>query len=140
MSFRIWLFIAGITALLAIVAGAYGAHALNSSALFPRAAKIYDTAQLFHMIHAVALFGIAILMAGTDGRRAGWTSWILNIAALAFLAGIALFSGGIYYHVLKGVEPGVPIVPFGGVSFMIGWGALALSAFGFRSKAQANEA
>ena len=70
--FRVWLFIAGVTALLAIMAGAYGAHALNSSALFPTAAKIYDTAQLFHMVHGVALFGIAILMASTDGRRAGW--------------------------------------------------------------------
>ena len=127
--FRVWLFIAGVTALLAIMAGAYGAHALNSSALFPTAAKIYDTAQLFHMVHAVALFGIAILMAGTDGRRAGWASWMLHIAALGFLAGMLLFSGGIYYQVLKGVETGMPIVPVGGVSFMIGWAALALSAF-----------
>lgn len=132
MSFRIWLFIAAISALLAIIAAAHGAHALNRTALFPTAAKIYDTAQLFHMLHATALFGVAILFGATDRRRVFWATLMLQIAAIGFVAGIVLFSGGIYYHVLKGVEPGLPIVPAGGVSFMIGWSALALSAFGFR--------
>jgi uncharacterized membrane protein YgdD (TMEM256/DUF423 family) len=132
MAFRTWLFIAGVTALLAIAAAAYGAHALSQTTLFPTAAKIYDTAQLFHMLHAAAIFGIATLFAATEGRRAFWASLMLQIAAFSFLAGIGLFSGGIYYHVLKGVEPSVPIVPAGGASFMVGWGALALSAFGFR--------
>jgi uncharacterized membrane protein YgdD (TMEM256/DUF423 family) len=131
--FRIWLFIAGLVALAAVVAAAHGAHELNRYALFPAAAKIYDTAQLFHMTHAIALFGVAILLATTDGRRHGWSSLMLNLAAVAFLAGIALFSGGIYYHVLKGVPPNAPIVPAGGLAFMVGWAALALSAFGFRS-------
>jgi uncharacterized membrane protein YgdD (TMEM256/DUF423 family) len=58
---------------------------------------------------------------------------MLNLAAVAFLAGIALFSGGIYYHVLKGVPPSAPIVPAGGLAFMVGWAALALSAFGYRA-------
>lgn len=136
MSFRIWLFIAGVVALAAIVAAAHGAHALDRAASFSTTARIYDTAQLFHMLHAVALFCVATLLAGTEGRRKGWASWMLQIAALGFLAGIILFSGGIYYHVLKGIEPSVPIVPVGGISFMVGWGALALSAFGFRSRVQ----
>ena len=132
--FRIWLFIAGLVALAAVVAAAHGAHELNRYALFPAAAKIYDTAQLFHMMHAIALFGVAILLATTDGRRHGWSSLMLNLAAVAFLAGIALFSGGIYYHVLKGVPPSAPA---GGLAFMVGWAALALSAFGFRSVTRA---
>jgi uncharacterized membrane protein YgdD (TMEM256/DUF423 family) len=131
--FRIWLFIAGLVALAAMAAAAHGAHELNRYALFPTAAKIYDTAQLFHMVHAIALFGVAVLLATTDGRRTGWSSAMLNLAALAFLAGIIMFSGGIYYHVLQGVRPNVPIVPAGGIAFMIGWAALALSAFGFRN-------
>lgn len=134
--FRIWLFIAGLVALAAVIAAAHGAHELNRYALFPTAAKIYDTAQLFHMVHAVAVFGVAILLGTTDGHRSVWSSVMLNLAALAFLAGIAMFSGGIYYHVLKGAQPSVPIVPAGGISFMVGWGALALSAFGFRKRTQ----
>jgi uncharacterized membrane protein YgdD (TMEM256/DUF423 family) len=134
MSFRFWLFVAGISALLSIAAAAHGAHALNRVALFPTAAKIYDTAQLFHMAHAIALLAVAVLLGATEDRRTVWGDWMLQIAAFAFLAGMALFSGGIYYHVLKGIEPSIPIVPAGGVSFMIGWAALALSAFGFRGR------
>jgi len=133
MPFRVWLFVAGLLAVAAVLAAAHGAHALNSYALFPSATKIYDTAQLYHILHAIALFGIAILFAATDGRRTGWSSIMLNLAAIGFIAGIAMFSGGIYYQVLSGVKSSTPIVPVGGVSFMIGWAALALSAFGYRS-------
>ncbi len=134
--FRIWLFVAGLVALAAVLAAAHGAHELNRYALFPTAAKIYDTAQLFHMVHAIALFGVAIMLATTEGRRNAWSTAMLNLSAFAFLAGIAMFSGGIYYHVLRGIEPSIPIVPAGGVSFMVGWAALALSAFGYRRVVQ----
>ncbi len=133
MSFRIWLFISGILALTAVAASAYGAHALNRIADVTAAANIYDTAQLFHMLHAITLFGLSGLLAATEGRRSLWTGAMLQISGVAFLAGIGLFSGGIYYTVLKGVELGVPIIPAGGVLFMVGWTALALSAFGFRN-------
>jgi uncharacterized membrane protein YgdD (TMEM256/DUF423 family) len=49
---------------------------------------------------------------------------------------MALFSGGIYYQVLKSVQLGNGIIPAGGISFMVGWGALALSVFGFRRAAR----
>ena len=136
MSFRIWLFVAGLLALGSIIAAAYGAHGLDRSALPPNASRLFDTAQLLHMVHAIALFGIATLLATTDERRNGWAEWMLQIAALAFLAGTVLFSGGIYYHVLRTIQPSVPIVPIGGVTFMIGWAAVSLSAFGFGRSAK----
>ena len=137
MAFRIWLFVAGVSAVLAVLAAAHGAHALGSMGLLTGALKSYEIAQNFHMLHSLALFGVAILFAATDDRRSGWATLMLHIAAAAFLAGILLFSGGIYHQVLKSVEAGVPIVPVGGVSFMIGWAALAVSAFGFRGAAPA---
>ena len=114
MAFRIWLFIAGVVAVTALVAAAYGAHALNRYALIPTVAKVFDIGQLYHMAHALALFGLAILLAATDGRRTVWSNLMINAAGLAFLAGIAAFSGG--------------------TAFMAGWAALALSAFGFHNK------
>ena len=131
MSFRIWLFLAGISALLAVIAGAYSAHSLGGLNVTSGATKAFEVAQTFHMMHSIALFGLAALLAATDSRRTAWANWMLQIVGFAFLAGIMLFSGGIYYQVLGAVKSGVPLIPAGGISFMIGWTALALSAFGF---------
>ncbi len=134
MAFRIWLFISGLAALSAVAAAAYGAHGLNGLTGYVRLAAIYETAQRFHMIHALALFGAAILMAATEGRRNLWGGLTLNLAALCFLTGILMFSGGIYYQVLNAQQTGVPIVPLGGGAFMVGWAAIALSVFGYRTR------
>lgn len=135
MAFRIWLFIAALSSMLAVAAGAYGAHSLNGIVSFSSTVKIYETGQLYHMLHSIAILAVALLLAATEGRRKGWASAMLQIAAVAFLAGIALFSGGIYYHVLMELQTGTQIVPAGGVIFLIGWAALALSVFGFRTAA-----
>ena len=42
------------------------------------------------------------------------------------LAGIALFSGSIYAYVLTGRKAFQYLTPFGGLSFMAGWGAIAM--------------
>lgn len=137
MAYRIWLFVAGVSALLAVLAAAHGAHALGGLTVYSGAMKSYEVAQQFHMLHAIAILGVGVLFAATDTRRSGFATAMLHIAATAFLAGILLFSGGIYHQVLQGAQSGMPIVPVGGVSFMVGWAALALSAFGFRGAAQA---
>jgi uncharacterized membrane protein YgdD (TMEM256/DUF423 family) len=132
MAFRIWLFISGVTALVGVAAAAYGAHKLPELIPIPRLLKIFEIAYQFNLMHAMALFGVAILMAATEGRRNGWGALMLNLTALAFLTGLVLFSGGIYYQVLTVQEASVNVVPFGGIAFMTGWAALSLSAFGYR--------
>jgi uncharacterized membrane protein YgdD (TMEM256/DUF423 family) len=131
--FRFWLFISGIVALAAVVAGAWGAHGITELAAYPRLASIFHTALLFHLIHSLALFAVAVLFAATDGRRNRWGAIMLSLAASGFLIGIILFSGGIYYQVINIQQTGLKIVPAGGASFMIGWLAVALSTFGYRS-------
>jgi uncharacterized membrane protein YgdD (TMEM256/DUF423 family) len=130
MAFRIWLFVSGLLALAALVAAAYGAHQLKWYA--PGTIKLYETAQLYHMVHAMALFGLAVLFAATDGLRRLWAGLLLNLSAVGFVAGIALFSGGLYYEVFTGVKPQIQIVPMGGLAFMTGWASVSLATFGFR--------
>ncbi len=130
--YRIWLFIAGIAGGTAVLAAAYGAHGLQNVVTVSPMVKIYDTATLYHALHSIALAMIATLLAATDGRRGPLAGWLLNIAALAFVIGIVLFSGGIYFHIARNIQSVTPVVPGGGVAFLIGWGALALSAFAFR--------
>jgi uncharacterized membrane protein YgdD (TMEM256/DUF423 family) len=133
MVYRLWLFLAGLAGGTAVMAGAYGAHALNGVTTFSAPVKIYEIGALYHAVHAIALTLTAVLLAATEGRRGFFANLMLNLAALAFLAGIILFSGGIYYQILRGgFDTGSPIVPAGGFLFIGGWAALALSAFGFR--------
>jgi uncharacterized membrane protein YgdD (TMEM256/DUF423 family) len=132
MAYRIWLFLAGIAGGTAVLAAAYGAHGLSEVAAVSPMAKMFNTATLFHALHAIVMALTAVLLAATEGRRRVFATMMLNVAAAAFLIGIVLFSGGIYYHVARDMPPAVPIVPAGGIAFVAGWGAMALSAFGFR--------
>src|SRR5262249_1783698 len=93
MSYRIWLFLAGLAGVSALIAGAYGAHGLGSIVTVSPAVKMYETEALYHALHAIALALVAVLLAATEGRRGALASVLLNIAAAGFLIGIVLFSG-----------------------------------------------
>jgi uncharacterized membrane protein YgdD (TMEM256/DUF423 family) len=133
--FRLWLFLAGLSGCASLIAASYGAHGLNGVTTFSASVKIYETASLQHALHSIALAVTALLLIATEGRRNGFGTAVLNIAAIAFLAGIILFSGGLYYQIVRGAQNLSQIVPVGGALLMGGWLALALSAFGIRRAA-----
>ncbi len=130
MSARFWIFIAAILGGLAVAAGAIGAHALSDAGA--DAKRIFNTGQQYHMLHALALLATSIVLLQSEGRRARFATWCLQIAALAFLIGIVCFSGGIYVQVAKGLSSTAGIVPAGGIAFMAGWAAFAIGALGLR--------
>jgi uncharacterized membrane protein YgdD (TMEM256/DUF423 family) len=45
-----------------------------------------------------------------------------------FVAGIVLFSGGLYAWLATGIRPFVHVVPVGGTCWILGWIALAIVA------------
>ncbi|MGE0625156.1 MAG: DUF423 domain-containing protein [Pseudomonadales bacterium] len=102
-----------------VMLGAFGAHGL-STILDERAQQIWDTAVLYHLIHAVAL-----LATGSLGRAADAAS--LRVTGFAFGLGIALFSGSLYALSLGGPSLLGPLTPIGGVCFIVGWLSLAWS-------------
>lgn len=108
--------LAALLAGLAVAAGALAAHALEKR-LTPEALAWWDTAAKYHFGHAIALWLAADTIRAT-GRGRG--------AALAFLAGILLFSGSLYALGLTGERALGAITPFGGGAFLVGWGLLAL--------------
>ena len=116
-----------ILALLAVGAGAFAAHGLRDS-LDAYRLGIFETAARYQMYHALALFGIGTLAAATPLPR----HW-LNVAALAFGAGIVLFSGSLYALALGAPRWLGAITPLGGMLFMIGWLAAAIAASRSRS-------
>lgn len=113
-----WLLIAAINGFLAVAFGAFAAHGL-SDRLDAHALQVFETGARYHMYHALAI-GLAAL-AARGIATAGW-------AASFFLLGIVLFSGSLYLLALTGFRPFAFVTPFGGLSFLIGWGLLAWAA------------
>jgi uncharacterized membrane protein YgdD (TMEM256/DUF423 family) len=117
---RGWLAAAGVNGFLAVAVGALGAHLLRDR-LSVHAIDLIETAARYQMFHALALFGVAWLATARPGVAT-------RIAGFAFLAGIALFSGGLYGLGLTGSTSFAMLAPFGGSAFMLGWLALVAVA------------
>jgi uncharacterized membrane protein YgdD (TMEM256/DUF423 family) len=114
-----WVTIGAINALLAVAAGAFGAHALKSRIPAERLVT-FETGARYHMYHALALLAVGLVAAQKQASG--------NVAGGSMLAGIVLFSGSLYALALSGVRVLGAITPFGGLAFMIGWASLAWMA------------
>ncbi len=114
-----WFFKLGAAFMLAgVVLGAFGAHALKSR-LSPESMQIYQTAVLYHFIHALGLFVVAWAFSVDPSPR-------IRLAGICLSVGILLFSGSLYALALSGIKVLGAITPLGGLLFIAGWGLLAL--------------
>ncbi len=110
-----WIKISGGLGFLGVALGAFGAHALKSR-LTPELLHTWNTAVLYHLIHAIALLSLA-LYAKSSGADIRWVGRL-------FLAGTVLFSGSLYALSLSGIKVLGAITPLGGICFLIGWGLI----------------
>lgn len=122
---RTFLTLAGVFGFLAVALGAFGAHGLERAlADLPDSAKRmawWETAAHYHLVHAVAL-GLAAWAASRSPSTAA------TVSGFAFVAGILIFSGSLYVMTVTGIRWLGAITPIGGLAFMVGWAALAISA------------
>lgn len=117
-----WALVMGAVAgLLAVMAGAFGAHGLRH-VVSERGLEVFQTAVNYQMYHALILVAASLMPALGLSRR------LLCIACGFWLAGIVLFSGSLYLLVLSGHHWLGPVTPIGGVCFMIGWALLVAAA------------
>lgn len=107
--------IAAALCFLAVALGAFGAHALKSTIESHGMLEVWNKAVLYHFIHAIALFVLALL--ATSNRGAWWM----------FFAGIFLFSGSLYVMALTDLRWLGAITPLGGVCFLAGWAWLIVA-------------
>jgi uncharacterized membrane protein YgdD (TMEM256/DUF423 family) len=108
-----------------VLLGAFGAHALKAT-LSPAQLETWQTAVSYQLIHALALLAVFFMarhsiLAGVD------ISLAVKISGWAFLIGVLLFSGSLYALCFGGGALFGPITPLGGVSFIVGWIALAVA-------------
>ena len=112
------------SALVAVAAGAFGAHGLRER-IPPDLLAVFETAARYQMYHALALLATAW----------AWTRWpvpAVSLAGWSFAAGTVLFSGSLYLLALTGHHWLGAVTPLGGVAFLVGWGALAWGVWGRR--------
>ena len=122
-----WAFIAaGISGLLAVAFGAFGAHALRD-VLRADMRAVFDTAGHYHFVHTLALLLAAVAPA------VGLPRGPLLLACVAWLVGIVVFSGSLYLLAVTGIGWLGAITPIGGVAFLLGWAAIAVG--GWRARA-----
>lgn len=107
---------------LAVLLGAIGAHVLRG-ALDERGQMLWQTAVQYHFWHILAVG----LIAQRLERRPDcpWLKW----SGVLFLAGVALFSGGLYLAAATGMTAFARAAPFGGMALMLGWLTLLGDAF-----------
>ena len=106
--------------LLAVVLGAFGAHAL-AARLPARDLEVFDTAVAYQQIHALGLIAVGALARDSMPALLQWCSRLM-------LAGIVLFSGSLYLIVAGAPRALGVVTPFGGLAFMAAWALLAIHA------------
>lgn len=118
---RTWLLLGALNGLLAVAAGAFGAHGLEGRVAETELAA-FRTAASYQMYHALALLGVA-WRAESAGEHTS-----LAVAGWSFLIGMFLFCGSLYVLGITASRALVWVTPLGGMAFMAGWAALGWSA------------
>lgn len=111
--------IASVVGILGVIAGAFGAHVLKSRLMESGMLPTWNTAVLYHMLHAVALLAIG-LYEPQASDSAKWLKW----SCLLWVVGIVLFSGSLYGLATVGPRFLGYITPIGGICFIAGWACL----------------
>lgn len=119
---KLFLILGSLNALIGVALGAFGAHGLKTK-VAPEMLAVWNTAVLYHLIHALGLLLIGILCQLMPAAP------LVKVAGWSILLGVLLFSGSLYALVLTGTKPIGIITPFGGIAFLIGWLLLAIAAW-----------
>ena len=115
--------VGALLAALAVLVGAFGAHALH--ARLGDRADVYETGVRYHLAHAVAIAALGVW------QRASPSPPALLVPALWLLvAGVVLFSGSLYVLSLWRVRALGPVTPLGGLLLVAGWALVLLAALG----------
>jgi uncharacterized membrane protein YgdD (TMEM256/DUF423 family) len=114
-----WSVIGAVLLALAVIIGAFGAHALQGR-LDAYSKGVYETGVMYHFFHALGLLVVSFLprIGALTSSRAGWVCTLL-------LAGVVLFSGSLYALAISGVRMLGAVTPLGGLAFIAAWVLLA---------------
>jgi uncharacterized membrane protein YgdD (TMEM256/DUF423 family) len=114
-----WTAAAAVALGLAVILGAFGAHALRPR-LDEYSIGVYERAVFYHFVHALGLLVVSLLPRVLNVTSA-WTVWVCAL----LLVGIVIFCGSLYALAITGVRGLGAITPIGGLAFIAAWILLA---------------
>jgi uncharacterized membrane protein YgdD (TMEM256/DUF423 family) len=117
---RAWIAAAAFGGFFSVAAGAAAAHLAAGDG---HAAELLRTGALYGMVHAAALVGVSAIAERRDPLSAA-----LCIAGWSFAGGLLLFSLSLFALAATGLAAIGLATPFGGVTLLVGWAALAIDA------------
>jgi len=117
---RTWIIAGSLHMVLAVILGAFAAHALKS-VLDEYSTDVYKTGNFYHFIHSLALIMVGLLQQQFDVD--------LTITGYSFFFGMVIFSGSLYSLALTGVKGLGAITPIGGLLFILAWSWLAIQFY-----------
>ena len=113
---RVFAAIGAGLALVAVGAGAFGAHMLEDR-ISGELLDVFDTAVQYQVYHAFGLLAVGVFLMNQSTALLQW-------AGKLFVAGTVVFSGSLYLLAFTGLGWLGAITPIGGVCFLVGWGAM----------------
>ncbi len=117
---KFFLVLGGVNALLAVILGAFGAHALKTR-LPADMLAVYHTGVQYHCYHALGL--ILVGLAAAQMPPSAWLKWSGGL----MIAGIVLFSGSLYLLSTTGLRALGAAAPLGGGAFILAWFAFIVA-------------
>jgi len=118
---KLFLTLGGLNAALAVMLGAFGAHALKAR-LPAEMLAVYQTGVQYHFYHALGL--VLVGLAAMHWPASAYLRWSGGL----MLAGIALFCGSLYGLSVGELRWLGPATPLGGVAFIAAWVAFIIAA------------
>jgi len=119
---KLFITLASLSGMLAVMFGAFGAHALRAR-LDDYAMGVFETAVQYHSYHSLALLAVGVVALSQP------QTVLLKSSGWLFLIGILVFSGSLYLLGITGVRWLGAVTPLGGLAFIGGWACLAASAW-----------
>ena len=116
-----YIVIASLFAVLAILFGAFGSHALKER-LSAQSLEVYDIATRYLMFHSLGIFLIALL-----GFQLPKES--LEIPVIMMIVGTSIFSGSLYLIAMLDFKKLGMVAPIGGLLLIVSWLLLAYNTY-----------
>ncbi|QHJ10157.1 hypothetical protein FX988_00369 [Paraglaciecola mesophila] len=118
---KIYLVIGTVSAMLAVILGAFAAHGLKNQLSEPLLA-VFQTGVQYQMYHSLGLILLVLTAQFMPSAQLVWSAGFMS-------AGMVLFSGSLYLLAITGIKWFGPVTPLGGLCFIIAWGLFIFAAF-----------
>jgi uncharacterized membrane protein YgdD (TMEM256/DUF423 family) len=119
---KLFITLASLSGMLAVMLGAFGAHALKDK-LDDYALGVFETAVQYHFYHSFALLAVGVIAISQP------QTVMLKSSGWLFMLGILIFSGSLYLLSFTGVRWLGAVTPLGGLAFIGGWACLAATGW-----------